>query len=1058
MYLLNDDVSNDTAHNVCTSLDSLQSRLEVVDRDTIRRKFARYSRQHAHVDDLSGINRYNSVLLQSSMLLQEDGALAARLDDVIYLLDGLLGHVKTRKGHLAPTCSVLELIQLLQDPRILQAVELSCQRRQIQSKMKELLLTKLIQSTEAGDEMFRISLAVLVYILSRSSNADEYFDYNVLDAVVCAIKQEVTRDETKGTQEQAENVVETKPASVTESTQQSRLLGKKRLKRKQSSWQQTLKPKNTVDVFSRAEKVSLVGPTLVKVHILDESCWAKLDEQLRDHESFYVEDKLHVSVISALSAALHILLQVGGCSLSFSSNRAQQYQREVNAQLDGAVKDAAEDAFQLIRARKCQLVRNGAIDVLVCSLAQLLNGVEALLPSTSVREITLECAYLFNSVSMLLGVFDQVTYLALDVQRYISKRKDLFALLLKLIQLLSELSWGMHARKRWEIEFTRMSLAVEVLLAALRVLTNLTHHNLKAASHVFALGGMQLLPSSFFQLRSLVATAKKPPMSSSVTSKWEFDACLLLLSVMLNSIEFSEENRDALASASICQVESVCDAFDLFTRFFLAKLQSYKHLIDLTETQGASGAILMEDKGDDWNPEDVILGGLRVNAARIFDEGLPGQFVFAAFHSQIDALTPDVAQSILHVEDVLKSCEGNGFETYKRCLTPGVDAKAYPGVFAWQYDFSMSSDSILAARSEEAGINFNSVLTEKFVQCESSGILPSSLQVRTLKNVCFDLDDSDEDHEPQGQIRDNVLATKAARASSQNLQAIEILVPAHTLPRTPCRKQAQLEFSVEASPALQTRTMSPSHASRSTPTAVRPDGSLSSPVVARLLKRTRELVEEFDVEFATLNCSIRETKVENNTTKRVDSARSPDMTLTMTVSCDDCGSERLDLSQNVRAENCNVIETTNKIAEELDDRVGMSFKRKTKSARNSDGMAKSSIGHESSSFEYTPAEALSSTPLRTQQSKALLRTPTRDRCSPGFYRSSPSLNLTPTKTTPSTPLWLRKSAGLLQASMKSDHSYKPSQSRLLVSPRHRKARKARVPASARSSSIFDFTA
>ncbi|CAH0494109.1 unnamed protein product [Peronospora farinosa] len=1075
-YSLNADASNEPTLTSSIGLDPLQSRLEAVDRDSVRRKFAFYGRQHAHVDHLSGTSQVKTITLQSSVLLQEDGKLTTKLDDIMYLLDGLLGPVKkTQNGRLAQSCNILELIYLLQDQQMIQAMELANVRRQIPLKIKELILTKLGPNSETEDEAFRLFLAVLVYVLARSSSADKYFNHKVLDAVITVLKQEVIREETKKDEKLLEDVKEMK-ANVFESTRQIHGLEKKCLKRK-SLCQQKGNVMDAAEVkvagaFSCANRASVMSSRQATstVEMLAESCWIKLDELLRDHEVFHVEGKLHVSVVSVLSAALHILLQVDGHS-SFSSDLAQRYQREGNAQAD----DAAEETFRLIQTRKSQLVRNGGIDVLVRGLVHRLDGLEAILPLMTTKAITLECAHLLNSVSMLLAVFDQVTFLTLDVQRYISKKKDLFALLLKLIQLLSELSWGVHAPERWETELMRMSLAVEVLLSALRVLINLTHHNLEAASHVFSLDGMQLLPASFFQLQSLVATTAKLPIISSVTNKWEFDACLLLLSVMVNSIEFSEENRDALASASLCQLESAPDAFDLFTRFFLAKLQSYKHLVDLTETQGTSGAILIDDQGDDWNPEDVILGGCTSLLLGYLMKGSPANCttilnlmpdcsprlllralsVFAAFHSQIDALTPEVAKSVLHVEEILKSCQGNKRDSHQRGLLTGVAAQAYSNAIEWQHDPPMLLDSTAAAKSKEGCINLSSsVVLEKSVECESSGMLPPSLRVRSLKNVCSNLDDSDEDCEPHRQGRGNVVGTKAAQAISKNPEAIGINAPTHTPPKTPWRKRTRAELFVEASPALESNTRS---ADRSPLTAVHPDDSKSSsPVVARLLKRTRELVEEFDVEFATLDCSMRE-KNDEYSKRRVNSAQSPSMMLTMNVICRNDGSDEFDLSPDVCAENCNVIDT-NKIADKPGVRARASSKRKMKAPRKFDGIAKSAVACKRSSFEFVLADTLSSTPQRTQTSKALLQTPTKDRSSPGFYRSSPLLNLTPTKTTPSMPLRSNKTTRLVRTQLKSDRSPILYQSPLSVSPHRRKAKIACAPSSARSSSIFDFSA
>ncbi|ETO72078.1 hypothetical protein F444_11694, partial [Phytophthora nicotianae P1976] len=83
----------------------------------------------------------------------EDGQLAAKLDDVVYLIDGLLKPVRTPRARLAQTRSVLELVHLVLDPHILQAVELSSQRLNVRNKLKLLL----VRLKDTSDEMSRLS-------------------------------------------------------------------------------------------------------------------------------------------------------------------------------------------------------------------------------------------------------------------------------------------------------------------------------------------------------------------------------------------------------------------------------------------------------------------------------------------------------------------------------------------------------------------------------------------------------------------------------------------------------------------------------------------------------------------------------------------------------------------------------------------------------------------------------------------------------------------------------------------------------------------------------------
>ncbi|CAI5741454.1 unnamed protein product [Hyaloperonospora brassicae] len=492
---------------------------------------------------------------QSYRHLDAEQRLRTKLDDVTHVLTGLLEPLEAQKGRLLPTRSVLELIKLLQDPEMLQVVKLDGERRRIETEMKQVLVQQLGRCEVTGSETFDVSLAVLVYFLSSHAATKCWFDdHELLDVVVYALKRAIVREganehETQVTQQakmEANESVSTFPAAVEVENC---------LKRKKRS--KTLKDAATVKAAAAGETAAcgkLVATTTLAVstaQILDESCWVQLDALLHDHESFYVEGKLHVSVVSALSAALLSLLQVGEVLSSLTPGMNQQYQQR---SCDASSYDAAENACQRMRARKSQLVRNGGVYALMRDLARKVHNLTATVPLTRVGAITMECVELLQRIKTLLCVFDQVTFLTSDVQRYISEKRAIFALSLKLIHLLSEMSWGTRAQGRWKAEPTRMSLTMETLLSALRVLINLTHHNLEAAQHIFALDGMQLLAASFSKLLGFVEGAKKHPLQLSAARKWEFDACLLLLSVMVNCIEFSEDNRAALAGVSLTHV------------------------------------------------------------------------------------------------------------------------------------------------------------------------------------------------------------------------------------------------------------------------------------------------------------------------------------------------------------------------------------------------------------------------------------------------------------------------------------------------------------------------
>lgn len=959
------DTSSGNTHTATHAPDSLLSRLEAVD------KFALYGRQHSHVDHLSGAEVDTMTALQSTILLQEDGQLAARLDDIVYLVDGLLGPVRTSRARLAQTRSVLELMQLLQDPQTLQAVALSSQRRSIQHKLKLLLLTL----RDTTDEMSRLSLAVLVYFLSKSADTEDYFDDQVLAATIHALKQEQTEKQTG--QQRAE---------VSDAASM-----KKCLKRKQ----------NTQKL---AEDATLETST---TQVLDAFCRLQLDEMLQDHEVFYAGDELQVSVLSALCAALHNLLQVDGPSSSSTS-------------LSG---DAAELAFQQIRARKRQLMRNGGLAVLALDLVQQVDSLEKLLPTAQHYEVTGDCARSLHHINMVLRVFDQATFLTVDVQQYVSRERSFFAVLLELTQLLSELCWGVEAQRRCDTELSRMTLAVETLLATLRVLLNLTHHNVEAAGHVHALDGMQRLVCAFDRLRGAGTAAE-------TQKKWEFDSCLLLLSVMVNSIELSEENRDALAACHVGGDAVTSQAgCGLFVRFFLSKLESYQHFIDGAEG-GDAGRAFSGQESDDWSPEDVILGGCMsllvgylmkgstANSAAVLEampDGSPRLLlralsVFVAFHSQIGALTPEVAKSVLVVEKVLEPCQDRALGTVERKLLDTIAVEALPCASEWQ-----ETEFIDAATDESSTMSLDSVGSQ------ASEVSPLALRTQVKRNLCSTLDDSDDER-----------LVQEKRSSQANGM------------RTPLRILGTKRPRRESAMSTQAGVVR----ARASNIAVLPGGSMSSPVVARLLKRTRQLVVEFDSEFGHRSQSRLAKKRREPEAAAFEKPPSPCMVFTIDVTCRDNSSAGLVLSLAVEEEKG----TTSDADGEVIGLTATSSKRKTKLAREPRATATSATA----SIDFFPSSSLSSTPLPVKNGTALLQTPTRATRSPALFRPSPSLNLTPTKSSPSTPLRVKKTSDLLRTPTRTCQLAVVKDSPSSAGQRRRKAKALRAPSSTHASSIFDF--
>ncbi|RLN87179.1 hypothetical protein BBJ28_00002834 [Nothophytophthora sp. Chile5] len=1094
----------------------LLDRLDVVDAELDRsaafeaaqRKFAMYGRQNAHVDHLSTPERpqkhrvafdaagSDAVPLQSTLLLQENGELVARLDDVNYLLDGILAESQTAKTSqrlVGQALGVLELTLLLQDPQIQTVLNLSKERRSIQARIRD-VVQQLVEDEESeesiGASTYRLALVVLVYFLTRGPDADEFFDGKALDVLGRVLKfeaaQELRRKKISNSlSDNAEH--KTRPGAAEKRLQsparQPAVLRKTCLKRKQTKppcpkrrLDCALDRDSTVGCNEEAEIDVLalaVSPRArdIKPEIaskpctstestqeIDETCRLQLEELLCGHDAFFIDGKLQISTVEVTCVALSNLLQVDGPSnLNFNVNPSQRYQQQRN----GHLRDLAGDTLQLMRARKQRLMRNGAVDVLIQALAIRCSGFEAAFPTASPTPPTFECVYSLHRVSAHLRVLDQASFLAADVQHYMAKREDLFALLLKLIQRLSELSWGAHAQQRWESDPRALTLVVEVLLVALRVLINLTHHSDEAAQHVFTLGGMQLLFRSFLHLWRLikkppfVATTEKRSRTTTMEDKWEFDACLLLLSAMANCVEFSTANRDALARTPVL-TRAISDdsargftggsACDLLTRFFLAKVQSYVHLIDSTEDRGVDVPTAIEEEGEEWNPEDVILGGCTslllgymmkgssTNSTAVMNampDGSPRLLlralgVFVALHSQIGALTPEVGESVLQVEKVFKSLQdGEGDMSQCDPSTTAIGSKLNSSEMQQHHDTTVDSDA--AIEIVEVDINEMRATSLKGMD-EGHNNFPSrrvaSFQSRPLKNVCSNVDDSDLDSELDA--RDKGSKKRAASREQQTSgMNTPVRSPASTQ-KSPRRKQATGKSPSKTPTPLRSSVKSLLRGRAVTPSAARSDDKLSSPVVARLLKRTRQLVDEFDAVFAKASpptAAGRDGSGGEGGGSEVTRGSSPCMTFTVDLTYrNNGGSDCMNPSQRLVVNDSKRPGAEKKTASPKHDVYDQSpYKRRKKHARGDEMAAtvasqKQTVTSGLASSSSMTRDTLPTTPLRKKTFRSLLRTPIRN-------GRSPIMNQSP----------------------------------MSESPHRRKIKAARTPPSTRASAIFDFT-
>ncbi|GMF53207.1 unnamed protein product [Phytophthora fragariaefolia] len=582
---------------------------------------------------------------------------------------------------------------------------------------------------------------------------------------------------------------------------------------------------------------------------------------------------------------------------------------------------------------------------------------------------------------------------------------------------------------------------------------------------------MQLLASCFAKLWDLENSSSAKEGSDQLSTghgKCEFDSWLLLLSALANSIEVSDDNRDALAEASLClqgqpdengakPVETSVSACALFTHFFQSKVQSYAHLFDLADNQeqGIRGTISFEERNDDWSPEDVILGGCTSLLLGYLMAGSPTNSdiiltalpdksprlllralsVFAALYSQIGALTSELANSVLHVEEVLKSF-----------LTSGTDASLCAVVMEGD-DTSIQQQKIVGKSVSEVeeveGIGQTCTMSFKDgvkTKRASAKKPPSTLGSRPFKNLCSNIDDSD------SELHTDATSVQKNRIISQGCEN-------RTLPQSPGRKQMR-EKSPNTTPVVQLTPQKSQIDERSPLTALRPDGTLSSPVVARLLKRTRQLVDEFDAAFSKPNRSRRSKRYSLEEGSMPEGDTSPFMVLTMNVTCHDNDNGGVDLLQgNQTLGNAEANTATLK----FDGYSRLQSKRRKKETHDQDTKTKKDENYTRGRrgvLDFTPSSVPPSTPLRAKNNSVFLRTPTRNGRSPGLSQESPSCYLTPTKVPSLAPLRVKKSVEMLLTPTRSPSMFEAPVS---SSPHRRKAKSSRAPPPSCASAVFDFT-
>ncbi|GLD96862.1 hypothetical protein PINS_up005545 [Pythium insidiosum] len=339
-------------------------------------------------------------------------------------------------------------------------------------------------------------------------------------------------------------------------------------------------------------------------------------------------------------------------------------------------------------------------------------------------------------------------------------------------------------------------MIVDVLLASLRVLINLSHHNADAARHLAQLQGTQVLFVAFCQLWAFVEPiagneASKTDAMPVMEERLVYDSLLLLLSAITNCVEHSAENRAALCDLNLSQLAMEDHGLDVFrsstvcallVSFFLSRVTSYLRLIELSENQDLSSAAMEHES---WVPEDVILGGctslllgclmkgssyhtavilgaLPDNSPRLLLRALSA---FVALHSQIGALTPEVGQSVLQVEKLFNSFLDQG--DVQVMTQDGAIVDTASVLAGWEGDSRTSGNTLSGSVSasisvtvpSEDGYSCNTTDSSEFMDNTSSSATrsppASAFKRRQFSRVCSSVDDSGAESDTEARVEEN---------------------------------------------------------------------------------------------------------------------------------------------------------------------------------------------------------------------------------------------------------------------------------------------------------------
>lgn len=898
-----------------------------------QRKFAMYGKQNAHVSHLASGRKAaassargdsddtavkpmrkramlmastvaggedDAMVLKNTLLLQENGELALHLDDFNYHLDGVVANCgldtdansKSMSEQLyAGAQNVVELARLLQLEQVQLVLKLASPGQNLYARIRKVMSLLLLPASSGGDrgreDLLQLAVAVMALFLTQSADADELFTSDSLNLIVQSLAKLGNDGRAVAERDGMHQVAEGRAPAVTLKTDQLMPLKKTCLKRKAGSLNRARSSSISSGDDTGEQQLSDAASDS---H--DGQLFAKIKGMLESQEMFCVEGRLlqKVSTADVLVVVLHNLLQM-------DKRQGQQHTQTGRSYYNRGQRDLAGATFSVVLARKRQLIGNRGLDTLILSLVKQFQHLKTLFlrADTSLSVTTspaFQHACSLRRVQAVLRVLDQASFLATEVQQYLSNKAVLFKILLESIDELSELCWGSRQASSTWLSSSDSAwlhhLVAEVFLVSMRVLINLTHHNKDAARQIHSLRGTTILFRAFCKLWGFVVEASKRSASDGEAGeagttvvfeeKLLFDALLMCLSALTNCVEFSEENRESLSSLpapsdgiSGLQAFKTADACELLTHFFLSKVQSYLRLIEMSESQSGSSqvATIESEESHQWVPEDVVLGGCTslllgclmkdsVSASSavlaMLPDGSPRLLLralsaFVALHSQIGALTPEVGDSVLQVEQTLKSFlseQETGYSaTSTAPSTPLQTVKITISVESGDRSRGGHQQSSQDADSQPRIDETLSRSEEKEVTTPPA----AAFKLQRWKKVCASVDSDSESGD--GDAARTQKEAPMLLARSPNARSPKKLKSQSPVVRSPNVKRPKKEKASRKSPS----TCSPAAAllASSATRPTRRDGASQVQVSPQRVKRTRELVSELAAKLSKVS-------------------------------------------------------------------------------------------------------------------------------------------------------------------------------------------------------------